>query len=103
MATPETRLRDGVKRMPSMDTDWGKAYMRGDVVVRLIDCKRLDHPQACDIFDDLVASDTVGKYTHLSPLQLSHEFKISLIDARALWQMIMLRPGMRLTIGVDPA
>lgn len=103
MATPEGKIGDSVKRMPSMDTDWGKAYMRGDVVVRLIDCKRLDHPEACDIFDDLVASDTVGKYLHLSPLQLSHEFRISLIEARALWQMIIIRPGVRLTMGVDPA
>lgn len=92
MATPEPKIRDAIKRMPSHDNEHGLAYMRGDVLVRVLDCRKLSYPEASRIYEDLAETWRLDEYAHLSPLQLAHQFMIPLPEARILWSMIAARP-----------
>ena len=51
MATPKPMIRDIIKRAPGLDNEVGVAYMRGDVLVRVIDCHRINYPVAHEHFD----------------------------------------------------
>lgn len=104
MATPEPKIRDAIKRMPSHDNDRGQAYMRGDVLVHVLDCRRLTHPKACEVFDQLTSTDRLEGHAHLSPIQLADRFQLPLDEARILWKMIVTRPSrVQLTKEADPA
>lgn len=92
-----------MKRAPGLDNELGAAYMRGDVVVHVIDCKRLTHPLAHKIYDELAASDRLGDFTRASVIELAHRFALSLHEARILWGMIHARPASWPVMGVDHA
>lgn len=107
MATPEPRLRGGVKRAIAMDNEIGKAYMRDNVVMRVVDCVALAHPTAHILYQNMVSSGTVFGYSHHSVSDLSRMFALPLNESRVLWGLILSdmseHPNCRCVIDTDPA